>query len=128
QEVLVDYRIHKDNVSIRKKSRSSANAQEIRRRQLSKIGISPTQQELEIHEALAEYGPSGPRIRAFDAIRLENWLLKMKRANKKSAYVSDQALGVLLYEYWRRCLKTQSNKIDISIAKFFLSDISSAVT
>ncbi len=127
QEVLVNYRIHKNNVSVRRKSKSFSNAQEIRLRQLNKIGISATQPELNIHRALGEYGPSGPRILIFDTRRLENWLLKLKHANEKSKYVSGKALGILLYEYLRRCLKSEAKIVDISIAHIIFSRVSSAV-
>ncbi len=127
QEVLVNYRIHENNVSIRKKRKSFSNAQEIRRRQLNKIGISATQPELDIHRTLGEYGPSGPRTLTFDAGHLENWLLKLKHANKKSRYVSENALGILLYEYLRRCSKSEAKIVDISIARVIFSRISSAV-
>jgi glycosyltransferase involved in cell wall biosynthesis len=127
QEVLVKYRIHENNVSVRKKDKSLTIAQRIRQRQINKIGISPTKQEMEIHRVLGEYGPSGPRNRGFDIASLENWLIKLKNSNSKSGYLSDSALGILLYEYWRRCCKSDSKLMGASVLKFFTSKITSVV-
>lgn len=54
-EVLLRYRFHPDNVSHRFKAGQSASADRIRRRQLEHIGLSATEAEIELHNALAKF-------------------------------------------------------------------------
>lgn len=128
QEVLVNYRIHDRNVSFSRKDDVLAVAKVVRCRQLRKLGIEPSEQEFETHQTLGEYGPSGPRTRAFDVDAVESWLLKIRRANARTGYLSDRALGILLYEYWRRCCKSGARPVDFSVARFLKSDITDAVS
>jgi glycosyltransferase involved in cell wall biosynthesis len=104
-EVLVRYRIHGDNASIRGSERLRSFNRMIRARQLVQLGLAPTPEEVALHDALAEYGPTGPGACSFDLDAVERWLLRLRQANRQRGYVAESALRVALYEFWRRCCR-----------------------
>lgn len=128
QEVLVRYRIHTSNSMVTQKPLMRRISRDIRARQLRKLGLSPSEQELDLHDALGEYGPSGPRERAFDIDALERWLIKLHRANADSAYVPSNVLSLLLYEFWRRCCKPQGGVMSVPVLRFLTSELAAPVS
>lgn len=102
-EVLVRYRLHGDNASLKRSEGLRASSRRIRLRQLRKMLADPSPAEEELHNALAEYGPVGPSLKSFDLTMVEQWLLRLRTANRESRYTSKDALDILLYEFWRRC-------------------------
>lgn len=123
QDVLVRYRIHGDNISIRANERRLGFNRLIRRRQLARLGLEPTAEEEALHHSLAEYGPTGPARRAFDLNAVERWLLRLRDGNGLSGYVGEEALGVLLYEYWRRCCIGSGEALSRAMGRFFNSAV-----
>lgn len=122
-EVLVRYRIHGDNGSIRGNDRRMSFNRVIRRRQLDRLGLKPTAAEEELHHRLAEYGPTGPGQVVFDLDAVEKWLLRLREGNSLSGYVTDDALCMLLYEYWRRCCIGAGGALSNAVGRFLRSAV-----
>lgn len=120
-EVLIRYRIHGNNASILGTDRMRTFNREIRARQIRKLGLAPTNEETELHEALCSYGPTGPGTVAFDLEAVEKWLVRLRQANRESGYVGDDALKLLVYEFWRRCCQKRDEGAWFAPIRFLAS-------
>lgn len=103
QEVLLLYRLHGANTTFRFGDQIPLRNRGILLRQIAKLGIDPSEDELELHCALADHGPTGPATLGLDLDAVERWLIRLREGNRRSGYVTDAALRILVYEYWRRC-------------------------
>lgn len=120
-EVLVNYRVHGDNCSLAKEERLRAASRMVRLRQLAKLGMSPGAAEADFHARLFQAGPYSPALREFDARQVERWLLRLREANRRSGYVPDETLCIVLYEFWRRCSLPRSWLGSLASLGFLLS-------
>lgn len=93
-EILMHYRIHK-STSNKEKQRIVAN--NIRLAQIKELGINPTKEELEIHEALSYY-EVGLSRKLIPEVSL--WLEKLLNANSKVKIYPEPAFSATLAYYW----------------------------
>lgn len=122
-EVLIRYRIHGNNASILGTDRMRTFNRKVRARQIRQLGVVPTDEEAELHEALCNYGPTGPGTIAFDLEAVEKWLVRLRQANRESGYVGDDALKLLVYEFWRRCCQKDGGRSHFAMTKFLASPV-----
>lgn len=122
-EILVRYRIHDQNASILGTDRMRGFSKRIRLRQLHKLGLAPTDEEADLHEALCNYGPTGPGVVAFDLDAVERWLVRLRQANRQSGYIEDDSLTRLLYEFWRRCCRKDGKNSHFAMMRFLTSPV-----
>lgn len=96
-EVLVQYRKHGEQTGLKQHKGLSASAARIRQEQLERLRVSPTAEEIELHEAisLSQFQPTREFI-----MRAELWLLKLRAANQNARVYPDAAFSAVLGWRW----------------------------
>lgn len=96
-EILVRYRIHENQISTNQKNDQIKNAAKIRITLLNKLGITPTDEEIELHESIGYLKPQNN----FNFYKkVNNWFKKIINANKKSKIYSQSSLDYIIANYW----------------------------
>ena len=96
-EVLLRYRVHPGQITQSQAAGQRETAGKVRLAQLGRLGIEPTQEEYEIHQAVSTCVCSGVR----DLYpRAEAWLCKLKRANDHMRLYPEPAFSRVLLERW----------------------------
>lgn len=104
-EPLVDFRVHGQSVTANTHGEMRTQTEIILRQQLEKLGITPTEKEIELHHEISR----GYRHDQNESvIQGEKWLLKLQRANKVSGYVTDGAFLHVLGMIWFRLCQNSS--------------------
>lgn len=105
-EVLTGYRVHASQTSVMKAEKQRQSVWAIQERILTQLGITPTQEEKQLHldigvgwRFLCERG----RV-----VASEQWLLKLERANRKMAVFSHTEFKTVLAERWRHICRGAS--------------------
>lgn len=93
-EILMHYRIHK-STSDKNQQRTVAN--NIRLAQIKELGINPTKEEFEIHEALSYYEIGHNRKLI---LQVSFWLEKLLNANSEMKVYPEPAFSSTLGYYW----------------------------
>ncbi len=95
---LYNYRIHDDSVTWKFRTIQTEKSDEIRIRQLVKIGINPTDYEKFLHNSIL----SNVKIKIWkDSLNLLKWIRKILKANKKcNKYPVNKLRKLLFYYYW----------------------------
>lgn len=96
-EVLVRYRDHPANISHRFSREQDLAASRIRARQLEALALSPTQEELDLHQALVEFDLNGG-LERLNALR--NWIHKLLETGGHAYGISESAIYPHLARYW----------------------------
>lgn len=93
-KILIHYRIHE---STSDKSRQRSVANNIRLAQIRELGINPTKEEFEVHEALScyEIGHNRKLI-----LQVSFWLEKLINANLEMKIYPEPAFSAVLGHYW----------------------------
>ncbi len=92
---LILRRVHPEQATS-KKAETRRIPSKIRRMQLGKIGINPTDKEMQLHDALADHSFK-PVPGSYDL--LNNWFEKIIKANREAHYYSEKALNDILVSY-----------------------------
>lgn len=93
-EVHLHYRMHNSTTNTNIQKKASGN---IRLSQIKKLGINPTQAELEIHEALCYHDFE---MNKNFIPRVKSWLEKLQAANSKINVYPEPAFSNVLANYW----------------------------
>ena len=96
-EVLVRYRDHPSNISHRYSREQDLAASRIRARQLEALALSPSQDELDLHQALVEFELDGELGRL---VALRDWLRKVLAAGSHAYGIQEAAVHAHLARYW----------------------------
>lgn len=101
-EVLLHYRIHPHQVTKTFASERVQAAGEIRARQIRKLGIEPSPQELAVHQAISdcEFHGSAELFEQAGA-----WLSKLKEANDVRKIYAEPAFSRVLVDVWLTACK-----------------------
>lgn len=94
--VLLLYRVHEKNITSTKNEERKAGASEVRLRQIKKLGLEPTIEEMTMHNGEHLENISPP-------IRLNNvekWLLKIRVANMSAQLYETNAMEAVLASRW----------------------------
>ena len=124
QEVLLEYRVHKDQAGHSKKNEQASFAKSIRLERLKRLGIDPTGADIMIHESIA----SGKYERSAEFVqKASEWFDKLYDANLKSMeYDKEELAGFLGQKLFKICRKvTRANRKVYSL--FSLSTFSAHV-
>ena len=107
--VLLKYRNHNKQISITKKRDQEINTDKIHFNLLTKIGLEPTKEILEIHSFLEKF----PHRMSFKEINsTENYLIKILNANDKTGFLNQESLFNFFSEYFYNiCKKSKGNSI-----------------
>lgn len=103
-ELLLEYRLHSDQVGVRQGDKQQEVADDVRIKLLEKIGVDASQIEIDLHQAIARWDFGGSYAN-LDAI--ESWLIKLKEANELSSLFLEDALGQALEQRWWAACRTQ---------------------
>ncbi len=111
---LVKYREHGSNISKEKEAELAKEYSEIQLRQIQKLGLSPSEQEMKLHSSLVEGNTSAL---GFDLAEVEVWLLKLIKANQGEKVYEDNLLKYFSAFFYRRAC--ENSKLGIkSIATY----------
>jgi hypothetical protein len=96
-KVLLLYRIHKEQTKSAYRDIQQKTSNEIRSLQIKKLGINPSESELELHQNLSSYHiqPSEDFLHKANA-----WLLKLLDANKRAACYPEPPFLKTLAKRW----------------------------
>ena len=107
--VLLKYRTHNKQISITKKRNQKINTDKIHFNLLTKIGMEPTKEILEIHSFLTKFPH---RMSLKKIILTENYLIKILNANDKTKFINQESLFNFFSEYFYNiCKKSKGNSI-----------------
>jgi glycosyltransferase involved in cell wall biosynthesis len=96
-EVLLRYRLHPQQVVRRYETEKLTSARLVRQRQLEHLGISPTEGELDLHQALGTWQfEANPDF--IDATQA--WLVKLKTANETAGIYLPGVFSRVLGQRW----------------------------
>ncbi|MFZ2621012.1 MAG: glycosyltransferase family 2 protein [Minisyncoccia bacterium] len=88
-KVLLLYRLHETNVTSVHKQKNRESASAIRLRELTDLGLSPTREDMIIHNSTKS-----------DLNEQEKWLEKIIEANKVNKIYNNKALNKIIYHRW----------------------------
>jgi glycosyltransferase involved in cell wall biosynthesis len=120
-EVLLVRRLHAEQVG-----RRDANAQQrwsatIRRRQLERLGLRPTDADAALHEAISTW--SWPRTESF-LQQAEDWLRLLREANRTHAVYPEPEFSTVVGERWAAICRSVEPKLG---RRFWTSPLSGAL-
>lgn len=100
-QILLKYRIHDRQVGNQFGSQQAVAADSVRKNQIKKLGLRPSDAELQLHLECArwKFPENIENLR-----HLEGWLLRLKRANDEvRLYASDAIARTLEARWWAAC-------------------------
>jgi hypothetical protein len=95
--VLVRYRVHPDQVGSKQGVEQRVAAEEVRLRELERMGVRPTNAELVLHHRVSRWEPFVGRA---ELQALEHWFLKLRSINQGSGTFFSEALDRALERRW----------------------------
>lgn len=101
-EYLANYRWHYTNISITSASRQNHLKREVNRRQLRKLGIEPSEKELDLHQAsfLAGLYDKEDGREKTEPKELEAWFRKLVKANNKVGRYPKTMFRAYVWSRW----------------------------
>ncbi|WP_051361071.1 glycosyltransferase [Desulfuromonas sp. TF] len=96
-EVLLRYRIHGESIGGRRRQEKLATASRVRKRSLEELGLTPSVDEMAIHDTLALWDTQTDRK---FLERVHAWLLRLQAANQKQAIYTEPAFSAMLAQRW----------------------------
>lgn len=103
-EVLLEYRIHRSQISQLYNREQLAAAGRVRRSLLDELGLDPSPEEFDIHQRISTYAVSGCD-RLFQ--RADDWLCRIREANLRVRRYPEPELSLVLAERLATLLKKQ---------------------
>ncbi len=123
-EVLLEYRRHPNQVSLRHEEEQMATSDLIRKTQLLQLGIQPNDEELKLHQAICSY--SFKATQSFIE-QCEMWLLRLKTANNVVSDLPQSEFMQVLAERWFVICNRAANLGVWTWNRFWQSPLSSAI-
>ena len=122
-EVLLDYRVHAQSVTMQKTEAMDQVACRILERELGRLGVEPTEAELKFHRLW-----STGRLASEDYLQemksIERWLIRLNEANKRSKAFDTAAFLWASREIWfGLCYRIQALGHPV-LKRFFQSPLS----
>lgn len=96
-EILLRYRKHEQQITQRQAVDKINSANRLRLEQLEKLGLKPTAEEMQIHQALSSWSFE---ISKYFVERANIWLCKLLKANESGSYYDKNSFASVLYERW----------------------------
>lgn len=97
KQVLAQYRVHSAGVTARQQASAEPCMREIMRRQLRRLDIEPSEEELALHLQIPHLTVCTPKDTVMAA---ERWLMKLARANERAGVYPLPAFRDLLVDRW----------------------------
>jgi glycosyltransferase involved in cell wall biosynthesis len=120
-EVLLTRRLHASQVGRRDANAQQVWSEKIRRRQLEQIGLSPSAEQIALHEAISTW--SWPRTEGW--IReAEDWLCALRQANRTRALYPEPEFSAVIGERWLAICQSVQGTLG---SRFWRSSLSDAL-
>jgi len=123
-EVLVRYRIHAESVSQRCSQQQEATVRRIHEESLSRLGLTPSEEERFVHRWVATGRPAGE---ALDLQEVGAWLEKLLRANADRGVYPRDGFDHLLGVFWLAAAYRAVNCGRLEPARFLRSPLARRV-
>lgn len=117
-KVLLFYRVHKSSVSHVYTTNQKMGAYFIRKTQLEKLGLSPNEEDMRIHNSL--YPKKGESLKDFLEKEMV-WLIKIIDTNKQTSVYKQKSLSKIIYARWYLLCMANANGGLIVWKKFRVS-------
>ena len=105
QEYLVDYRVHKNSITKSQPSKQIQTERVIFKRQLAKLGIDVSENELKLHLLIKDARP----IKTISTLKqIEKWLLKIEDRNEDELIYDRKMLSRVIFNRWLKVCKKAS--------------------
>lgn len=97
QKTFLVYRKHEGSICDQGSSTIEANTMVIRLKLLEYLGLSPTKEEINLHQTICQF-----KIKHDISFinQCQNWLIKIKKANNVAKIYQDKALKKILADKW----------------------------
>lgn len=82
KDVLLYYRVHKSQISVKNKGEQTYNADKVRVRRLERLGLSPSERDMKCHKALISCDDSDLTVE-----EVARWIEMLLEANKSACLV-----------------------------------------
>lgn len=119
-QYLVGYLEHEGGISKTQHDRLIKNARKVICNQLLRLGISPTEAELELHQQIAHLDVA---INRQNLRAVNDWLVKLKKANETVQVFDQKAMNLVLSYYWFRLCSAHSSLGSFTILLFINSPL-----
>lgn len=103
---LLEYRVHAGQVTARATLEMAQNGARVRRRWLQRLGLEPTEIELDLHEAVAWLRAGS----LDDLTRAGGWLHRVRKANARTGWLDEVALARLVGRRWFELCNAHSRR------------------
>lgn len=123
-KVLVRYRLHEDSVSHAHRRIQHETIDRVRREQLHRLGLNPSEREFEVHTTIMR---GSPYTLTLNVDEVETWLIRLMAANREHEYLDRKALGSMLYESWFKICRAHRGNLTSASRRFLRSSISHAM-
>ena len=123
-EVLLLYRLHKNNVGFVCSDEKMASASRIRFVQLLDLGIAPLSDEMDIHQKISRWHFSPDKL---FVEQVEKWLCKLKEANMAKNIYPEPEFSLVLAERWVGACEAATINGYWTLDKFYSSPLFSFV-
>lgn len=97
QESLLRYRTHGEQVGVALRDKQQQSSWRIRKYNIQRLGITPTEEEKHIHQKLASWVPMKNIEETYKAGK---WLLKLLRADNSEGIYAKHAFRKIIGERW----------------------------
>jgi hypothetical protein len=116
-ETLLTRRVHSDAIGSRAGDRQQDVAADVRRLQLKKLGLRPSPEEFELHNAVSTgyFGQDWHFLR-----RCANWLIQLRRANDAVGLYPKSAFYDALDTFWFAACRRAGNSEGIGVWLYYL--------
>jgi hypothetical protein len=92
-EPMIEYRVHEGSVGQRRTAEQGRTTSAIRRGQLERLGLSPTEAQMALHDRVSTRGVGRASVSLGDC---DAWLAKLARANATGHLYPDRAFARLI--------------------------------
>jgi len=96
---LTLYRWHEHNISKEKRDGLASNVQRIQERELHNIGITPSDEEMEVHLSISNRNMFGYSDKEY-LTKLRAWMKRLKQANRKTGYYDQSHFDATICFRW----------------------------
>lgn len=98
RKVLLLYRIHPEQITSRLNEEQVETAGQVRLVQIDKLGINPTQEEFDIHQAISVCHVKNLDDHFYE--KVDSWLCKLKLANDQQRVFPEPAFSKTLFRFF----------------------------
>lgn len=118
--VLLGYRLHPHSISHSNRDTQRQTADRVRREQIQRLGIEPTEHQMAIHTTLMR---GAPHTLTLDLDEAEAWLSTLLEANRRTGFVEQMVLSSMLYEKWFKLCRAHRPQTRSIVRRFLASSL-----